>query len=487
MPDKWAQYIQQPDKWAQYATAELPEGVAVVGRNTAGAAIYGPAGSPAPSGGAARRFLSSAVNAIKQPIAGAYHAFVDAPQTPEEMGTEAGGGRLALVTKRMLVDPHLAEARKAAAEAKQGNWLSRNPTAEELRHRQLAAGHGLAAVTPLVGPATAQIAEQFATQAARGDIAGAAGTLAGNAAMYALPEGAGRIARSETLTRALPRGMIARLIRPMRQDLAFGKRPAEAILSAGIVGSNLEEIGNQVVAKLGETGREIDALAQSPANAGKTVIVSGALKPLDDAMAEARKAGDQKLYRRLQNARDGIYFDWAEYTSPSGKTKLRAVGPRSMRLSPFDALVLKRMIGRQIRWTDNALDGEVNGALAGAYGQVKDALNSAMPEDFQKLNEQYSNLVGAAKAVERRLPIEQRNALVSLTDAVLGTHSLPLAAAKKIAETPAFRTRTARGLYRLRDRVPERPGVKAAPAVGVAQSSQQRLRQLQAEAERHRP
>jgi hypothetical protein len=131
MADKWSQYLERPDKWQQYAT--LPEGVAVVGMNAAGGAIYGPVGQPAPQGGAAKRFLTSAVAAIKEPVAGAYHTLVDAPATPEEMGVEAGGGRTALVTKRMLIDPTVAEARKAAEEARQGDWLNQHPTPEELR------------------------------------------------------------------------------------------------------------------------------------------------------------------------------------------------------------------------------------------------------------------------------------------------------------------------------------------------------------------
>jgi hypothetical protein len=236
-------------------------------------------GQPAPQGGAAKRFLTSAVAAIKEPVAGAYHTLVDAPATPEEMGVEAGGGRTALVTKRMLIDPTVAEARRAAEEARQGDWLNQHP--------------------------------------------------------------------------------------------------------------------------------------------------------------------------RLEAARNELYFDWQEYTTPNGQTVLRPVGPRSMRLSPYDALEFKRMIGDRVRWTQDPLDGAVNEALGASYAKVKDSLNSAVPE-LKKLNQQYAGLVGAASAIARRTPVAERNAHWSLSEIVLGSSGhIPLAAAVKAARFPRVRTRVAKGLYSL--------------------------------------
>jgi hypothetical protein len=275
------------------------------------------------------------------------------------------------------------------------------------------------------------------------------GTAFGNALPYAIPEGAGRIARSETLTRALPHGEINRLIRPQAQDVKFGKDPARAILQEGITGNSLKQLGDRVYDRLHAVGREIDAVAQSPANAGKIVEVSVALKPLDDAMVEAVKAGDRKLYRRLEAARNELYFDWQEYTTPNGQTVLRPVGPRSMRLSPYDALEFKRMIGDRVRWTQDPLDGAVNEALGASYAKVKDSLNSAVPE-LKKLNQQYAGLVGAASAIARRTPVAERNAHWSLSEIVLGSSGhIPLAAAVKAARFPRVRTRVAKGLYSL--------------------------------------
>jgi hypothetical protein len=203
------------------------------------------------------------------------------------------------------------------------------------------------------------------------------------------------------------------------------------------------------------------------------------LQPLDDAIAKAVKAGDRKLYRKLQAARDEIYYDWREDTTPGGNTVLRKVGPRNMRLNPYDAIQFKREIGNRIRWTQDPLDGSVNQALGAAYGKVKDATNRAV-DGLAELNQRYANLVGAKSAIERRLLVQGRNAHWSLSDIALGASGhLPLAIARKVATTPAVRTRTARFLYNLpRRRVLQHPALVAAPATAAAASAEEERRRL---------
>jgi hypothetical protein len=144
-----------------------------------------------------------------------------------------------------------------------------------------------------------------------------------------------------------------------------------------------------------------------------------------------------------------------------------------MRLSPYEALQFKRQIGDRIRWTQDPLEGAVNEALGNAYGKVKDATNHAVP-GLERLNERYSNLVGAGKAIERRLPIEARNAHWSLSDILLGTSGhIPLAVARHVLRWPGVRTRAARALYNLPQRFPTHPALKAAPAIGAASAEEQ--------------
>jgi hypothetical protein len=449
---------------------DLPEGVVVAGRNTAGQPILAPAGPPKPTGGAARRFMSSAVDAPVGPVKGMYHAAVDAPRTVDEqvIVNDPWSGRMGLIANRLIAQPIQHEAHETAEAYRQGR------TSEML-------GHGLATVLPGVGPMAAGMGEQIGTQIGTGDYAGAAGTLAGNAAMYAAPEGLGRVARSEWLTRSIPAGQITRLIRPAAADLKFGKDPAAAILSEGIVGNTLEQVGDRVYDRLHQVGKQIDAETLKHPNA--VVDVSSSLKPLDDAIAKAVKDGDRNLYRKLMAARKELYYDWAEVPLPGGGVAMRPIGPRNMRVSAYDALQYKRMIGDRIRWTQDPLEGAVNKALGNSYGAVKDSLNQTLGEDFERLNERYSNLVGAAKAVERRLPVEARNAHWSLSDIVLGASGhLPVAVARHVLRTPGVRTRAAAGLYALPGRVPKHPMLITAPATGAAAAAEQ----LREEAERRR-
>jgi hypothetical protein len=296
-------------------------------------------------------------------------------------------------------------------------------------------------------------------------VAGGVGTLAGNAAMYALPEAAGRFAKSKWLTETKPHKMVTQLIRPMKGDLAFGKDPAQAILDEGISG-NLEQMGDKVYDRLHKVGKEIDEKARTTYG---YVDLSSAMDPLDDAIQSAVRAGDRKLYVKLKTVKTEL----ANIYRVNPKTgRLEIYQPRPMGMTATGAVKFKRIVGDRIRWTGDGLDGPVNQALGKVYGRIKDQTNAAAP-GLARLNESYSNLVGAGKAIERRLPVESRNANWSLSDIMIGTHNIPLAAARHIARIPRVRSRTAQTLYNLPKVVPRRPGLIAAPVTGAAASAEQ--------------
>jgi hypothetical protein len=144
-------------------------------------------------------------------------------------------------------------------------------------------------------------------------------------------------------------------------------------------------------------------------------------------------------------------------------------------MSPAEALEFKRHIGDRVKWTNDPLQGEVNQALGQSYRNLKDALNVAVPE-LRDLNEQYSDLVGAAKSIQRRIPIENRNAHWSLSDiALAGTGHIPIAIARKIALYPGFRTRWTNAAYRLKGLPTLKDPLTALPhaAVGAVVGQQQ--------------
>jgi hypothetical protein len=318
--------------------------------------------------------------------------------------------------------------------------------------------------------------------------------------------------RSEFVTNYLPRKAITRIIRPMGKDVQFGKDPVGAILDEGIVGTSLKSMGEKVAAKLKSVGKQIDTIANDPKYANTSVDLNQVYGPLNDAIDAAEKAGDKKLFRRLSDVREELRSEWQATIKPKKKPTLKRVGRRPNVMPPADALQFRRMIGKRIRWSDDALDEPVNGALGGVYGKVRDALNDAIPDPkWKSLNKSYSNLVSAEKAIERRLPVEERQALVSLFDLVagistvpfLGAKAIPLILARKATELPIVKSTVAQGAYRLGSReigtdpvtgipiysrgyVPQVSPPVTVPAVAVARGQQTR-RQLQEEAKKRAP
>jgi hypothetical protein len=432
------------------------KGVEVVGLNAAGQPIFGSSGHP--EGSAKGRFGSSLWEQLKAPVTGVYHAFADAPRTPEEAEFQANQPAGNLGFKRLLYDPSVDQFHKFQKESNQANWRSTNPTDEERSHQSLAIGH-LLGTLPLVGPAAAQIGEKLGQQVGVGDYAGAAGTATGVAAWEAAPKLATKAIRSGLVTETIPKEAVTHLIKPLKGDLAFGKDPAAAILDNGITAWTLDGLGDKVSQKLGEVGAEIDRTAQSPRYASKRINVGDALKPFDEAIQKAEGGpatpAKTKLYKRLVEARTELYQDFVATSTKGGKPTMLPVGPKNMVLSPYEALQFKRAIGDSISWTEDPIQGELNKAYAASYRITKDGLNNELGEDFAKLNERYSDLVGAAKAIQRRIPIAKRNAHWSLTDVVLGTHSIPMAVARKVGMLPIARTAVPVAMSRLPGVVPE--------------------------------
>jgi hypothetical protein len=264
------------------------------------------------------------------------------------------------------------------------------------------------------------------------------------------------------VTETAPVRAIAGLIKPSAADVKFGKEPARAILDEGIVGRDLRELGDKTYDRLHEIGRQMDQLVRDQAKARQAqglppVIVDAkqSLRPLAVAIVMATKAGDVGLYDRLVNLRTELTGEYRQVQDPQGNWSLERVGDRNMNMSPEDALEFKRVVGDRVRWTGNdPFENAANEALGKMYGNLKDEVNKAAP-GLKELNERYSNLVGAGKAIERRVPIEERNAMWHLSDIVLGsTGHLPVAIARRVISYPAVKTRIARGAYGMRAGVP---------------------------------
>lgn len=250
------------------------------------------------------------------------------------------------------------------------------------------------------------------------------------------------------VTEKAPMGLINQLIKPMASDVKFGKNPAQAILRENIVGNSLEQLGDKVYDRAREVGKEMDDKANSPAIASTVVDVADTLKPIDTAINDAAKAGNRELVKKLSELKTEVSQDWRPFRDAKGNYTARVVGPKNLNMSPSEALEFKRQIGDRIRWDGNdPFNNDLNAVKGEIYGKLKDKVNSAVP-GLKELNERYSDLVGAGKAIERRVPVASRNHAWSLSDIALGASGhLPTAIARKAFNSPAVTTRVASSLY----------------------------------------
>jgi hypothetical protein len=127
----------------------------------------------APKGSPVSRFLSSGLDALKSGASGV--ASMVEPKTAADVILGP-----AYMAGKAILGGAVDQGKQAVDSAKKGQ-------------KSLAAGHALAAILPGVGPWAAQVGEQVGTQAGQGDYAGAAGTLAGNAALYEAPHVLGKL------------------------------------------------------------------------------------------------------------------------------------------------------------------------------------------------------------------------------------------------------------------------------------------------------
>ncbi len=262
--------------------------------------------------------------------------------------------------------------------------------------------------------------------------------------------GAGTL-ENKTLGVSVPHKMINKLIKPMASDVRFGKNPAKAIVDEGIVGNSLPELGAKTFEKIHEVGKQIDQVLQSPEASAKQVNVADSLSPVDEAMKKAVKDGDKGLYDRLGALKQQLTQEWQEFT-PEGSTQstIRPTGPRNLTMTPYEATQFKRLVGDSTKWTGtDPFEENLNAVKGEVYGNLKNDINKAVPK-VKELNERYANLVGAGKAIERRIPVAERHAEWSLSDiAAAGVGGVPLAVGRRLLGTAGFKTRAAQALKHL--------------------------------------
>lgn len=381
---------------------------------------------------AAWRFVKSAASVLN-PIAmveGAYNAV-----------------RHPIDTATGIVNQQLDQGKQAIDLAKEGRYSE-------------AAGHGLAAAVPLVGPAAAAAGEQFAS----GDVAGGAGT----AAALTLP------------FLAKPGMALARKVVPKSARVAAARALEEGAagryekVMAPQVGPNKTRFGNMAtdVAPKLAADPSMSALSRAGLH-GKVVEAFDATKAQLDAAADARNKGaafdTQPLLESLQKARDALVAEPVDATTltpesgfsragdgtltptktgtPIGKTVEPA--PNAARLASIDQVIKEvQQLGsiaryeslRRIRQAWDAVAKTVyspavtadylkakGGALgaADATAAIREQL-AKMDPSTAAVNEKYSlyktanDVLDATAEVERTRPKVGRAIMARLTGSLVG-------------------------------------------------------------------
>jgi len=411
--------FQQPAQGNPYADFQQP-----VAETTA----------PAPE---KKGFFESALDATGIP--GIYHAITD-PETDAEKATglESYGNIVGRTGQRIsngVALPVISNAKAAFQDAKAGNGAG-------------VLSHAVSAL-PVIGPIMDTAVDQYADK----NYAGEAGTLAGFGASVVAPKAIGAALRP--VARAAAIGDTTRMIRPNSNDVSFGKQPAVGLLEqpGGTLSMSKEALLDKSKAHLNTVGQQIhNTITNAPQN---PMNISGAVtSPFVSALSDAAKMNNRGLFSRLQEVKEGLTNDLTY--DPVTEQISQVPGPKNLTaVKPVDVFDLKKRVGDNTKWTNQAFDNEVNATQGQVYAGLKNALNTQVPE-LVPLNEKYGNLRAGINALDRRIPIEARNNAISLPDATLAaggaaTGGLPYAvaglAAKKLINSAPVRTALQTGLY----------------------------------------
>jgi hypothetical protein len=333
-----------------------------------------------------------------------YHAIVDPPKNAreaEEMGDRVPSalGHLGLGAARLLVNPTLDAGRQAIADFKSGDYNS--------------AGQRAMDAIPIAGPWARSIENDAQ---AHGVLPALAGMATDIAAPGIASKGVGLVAKPLAAGAAV--SDVTRMIRPSAADVGFGKEPAVGLLKqpGGIFALSKEGLLEKSRANLGKIGQQIgDEVSRAPQN--PIDISREVTSPFDSSLSDAAKSNQTALFDRLKEVRKGLTTDLSY--DPATESIQQRIGPKNLTaVTPSEVFSLKKRVGDNTKWTNQAFDNDVNATQGEVYGRLKDALNKAIPS-LRPLNESYGNLRSGISALERRLPIEARNNAISLPDATI--------------------------------------------------------------------
>lgn len=191
------------------------------------------------------------------------------------------------------------------------------------------------------------------------------------------------------------------VIRPTAPDLKDGF--SMQTIKDYNLGGNLKTTLSKTQTKMDELTTELSTkLAASPEKVNLQKVYQETAKELLDSNKMKQFGAGSKIQGALKELGDEITLVGNELSIP-------------------DAQLIKQAAGRQGAWQFGKRDAESNAREAvynAFYSKLKGQIENLSPEGVREINQQLSKLIPVANAVIRRIPVAERNNLISLTDMI---------------------------------------------------------------------
>ena len=304
------------------------------------------------------------------------------------------------------------------------------------------AGAILAPVGSLTGLAGEKIGKELAPEGKEGlgrAIGGITGGIAGEGAVMGARKLAGSAAGK----------IINSILKPKTAAFKYGRNPGKTVAKLGIVGNSVEDFGQNIGKTIQTKLDDLGNILKVPQNVAKKINYTKAVNILDDTIDDLGKSPkmNKTIISKMQDLKD----DLLALATKTGKKNIK-------KLTPEEALNMKRVTGNAAKWTGTDTPAEFQGLIHKMYHAMRKAMEKAIPETAQ-INDDIANLIGAQRAIpgavaraEKAGPMglfKLRTALAGGAGALLGggtPGAVAGIAAEKIASSPPVATRAARTL-----------------------------------------
>lgn len=220
------------------------------------------------------------------------------------------------------------------------------------------------------------------------------------------------------LTKVLPSRLLNSLIKPASKEFAFGKNPGLALANEGIVSNSLNGLKDGINGKLNEIGSQIGDIAKQTADAGGAHDATSIIKKYSQ---KAISALPSDVERNVFNNRlKSIFSEFTTNNAGEIIPKLDETGNpilKNLTNLPSDEFhKLQSQVGKLAKWTGEAGEKGVNKIFKNMYSEMGQELDKTAQkftgQSTKALQGRYANLLGAQNAIENRVGVATRNAMI---------------------------------------------------------------------------